>query len=201
MKKLIAVGMLLALMVAPVQAGQSAQALVEETSNLMLAKLKEEQAVLKEEPSRLYELVNDIVLPHFDFEYMSQMVLAKHWRRAKPDEKVAFTAEFKMLLVRTYATSLKEYTDQELIYLPFRSGRDASQALVRTEIEQPGGFPIPIDYKLRDKGQGWKVFDVIIDGVSMVTNYRSSFAKEIRKSGLDSLIQTLAKRNKKAQSS
>ena len=201
MKKLIAVWMLLAMVVAPVQADQSAQALVEQTSNLMLAKLKEEQAVLKAEPSRLYELVNDIVLPHFDFEYMSQMVLAKHWRRAKPDQKTAFTAEFKMLLVRTYATSLKEYTDQELVYLPFRSGKDASQALVRTEIEQPGGFPIPIDYKLRDKGNGWKVFDVIIDGVSMVTNYRSSFAKEIRKSGLPSLIDTLAERNKKAQSS
>lgn len=201
MKILIAVWMLLALVVAPVQAEQSAQALVEQTSDLMLAKLKEEQEVLKAEPSRLYDLVNDIVLPHFDFEYMSQMVLAKHWRRAKPDQKTAFTAEFKMLLVRTYATSLKEYTDQELIYLPFRSGKDVNQALVRTEIEQPGGFPIPIDYKLRNQGEGWKVFDVIIDGVSMVTNYRSSFAKEIRNSGLDNLIETLAERNKKAQSS
>ncbi len=200
MKKFTALLMLMGLLVMPAQAEQSAQALVEATSNQMLAKLKEEQKLLKQEPKRLYEMVNEIVLPHFDFQYMSQMVLAKHWRRAKVDERTAFTAEFKMLLVRTYATSLKEYTDQELVYLPFRAGKNTAQAVVRTEIEQPGGFPIPIDYKLHNNGDGWKVFDIIIDGVSMVTNYRSSFAKEIRKAGLPSLIDTLAARNKKAQS-
>lgn len=200
MKKITALLVLMSLVIFPAQAEQSPQALVEAASNQMLIKLKKEHELLQREPNRLYEMVNEIVLPHFDFQYMSQMVLAKHWRRAKSDERIAFTAEFKMLLVRTYATSLKAYTDQELIYLPFRPGKNAALALVRTEVEQPGGFPIPIDYKLHDKGNGWKVFDVIIDGVSMVANYRSSFAKEIRKAGLPNLIDTLAARNKKAQS-
>jgi len=200
MKKIIALLMLLAVWMAPVQAQSSPQELVETTSEQMLAKLKEERQVLDAEPNRIYDLVNEIVLPHFDFEYMSQMVLAKYWRRAKPDERTAFTAEFKMLLVRTYATSLKEYTDQKLIYLPFRPGSDESQAVVRTEVDQPGGFPIPIDYKLHLKEGAWKVFDVVIDGVSLVTNYRSSFAKEIRNGGLGSLITTLSERNKEAQS-
>lgn len=185
------------LFVGPLVASQSPQALVEETSQLMLAKLKEEQQIIKEKPERIYDLVNEIVIPHFDFEYMSQMVLAKYWRRASAGQRQAFTNEFRQLLVRTYATSLNEYAEQEIIYLPFRASSREDQAIVRTEIDQPGGFPIPIDYKLR-KNSEWKVFDVVIDGVSLVTNYRTSFAKEIRQSGLDDLIKTLAKRNKQA---
>ncbi len=199
MKRLIAMLVLLpGLLSVQVFASQSPQSLVEETSQLMLAKLKQEQEVIKANPSRIYELVNDIVIPHFDFEYMSQMVLAKYWRSANDQQRQAFTDEFKQLLVRTYATSLNEYTEQEVIYLPFRAGSDASQAIVRTEIEQPGGFPVPIDYRLHKNSDEWKVFDVVIDAVSLVTNYRTSFAKEIREAGLDTLIDTLAKRNQEA---
>ena len=189
---------LLGLLAGQVFSSQTPQALVEETSQLMLDKLRQEKEVVTADPKRINELVNEIVIPHFDFEYMSQMVLAKYWRRASDKQRAAFTEEFKQLLVRTYATSLNEYSDQEIIYLPFRAGKDASQAMVRTEIEQPGGFPIPIDYRLRQNSSEWKVFDVVIDGVSLVTNYRSSFAKEIRQAGLDSLIDTLSKRNQEA---
>lgn len=190
--------MLLGLLAGQVFSSQTPQALVEETSQLMLDKLRQEKEVVKADPKRIYELVNEIVIPHFDFEYMSQMVLAKYWRRASDTQRAAFTEEFKQLLVRTYATSLNEYSDQEIIYLPFRAGKDANQAMVRTEVEQPGGFPIPIDYRLHQNSSEWKVFDVVIDGVSLVTNYRSSFAKEIRQAGLDSLIDTLSKRNQEA---
>jgi phospholipid transport system substrate-binding protein len=179
-------------------AAQAPQALVEETSKLMLAKLKEEAAVIKAEPGRIYELVNQIVLPHFDFEYMSQMVLAKHWQRATPDQKKAFTQEFRTLLVRTYATSLNQYTDQKLSFAPFRPDARPDLATVHSEVAQPGGMPIPIDYRLHVAGDSWKVFDVVIDGVSLVTNYRSSFAKEVREGSLESLIKTLADRNKQA---
>ena len=117
-----------------VVAGQSPQALVEETSQLMLKKLKEEKEVISSQPERIYELVNQIVIPHFDFEYMSQLVLAKYWRTATPEQRRTFTEEFKQLLVRTYATSLNQYTDQELTYLPYREGSDKDQALVRTEL-------------------------------------------------------------------
>lgn len=200
MRRLMAVVLIgLTLMLAgQAQASQAPQALVEETSKLMLAKLKEEAAVIKADPGRIYELVNQIVLPHFDFEYMSQMVLAKYWQRATPEQKKAFTQEFRTLLVRTYATSLNQYTDQKLTFSPFRPDARPDLATVHSEVAQPGGFPIPIDYRLRAEGGQWKVFDVVIDGVSLVTNYRTSFAKEIRDGGLDSLIKTLADRNKQA---
>ncbi len=199
MRRLMAVMVLGAtlLMAGPVMAAaQAPQALVEETSKLMLGKLKEEAAVIKAEPGRIYELVNQIVLPHFDFEYMSQMVLAKYWQRATPAQKKAFVEEFRTLLVRTYATSLNQYTDQKLTFKPFRPEARPELATVHSEVAQPGGFPIPIDYRLRQEGEQWKVFDVVIDGVSLVTNYRSSFAKEVRDSGLDGLVKTLADRNK-----
>lgn len=186
------------MMAVQAQASQSPQALVEQTSKQMLDKLKEEASVLKTDPGRIYELVNQIVLPHFDFEYMSQMVLAKYWRRATPEQRHAFTQEFRTLLVRTYATSLNQYTDQKLTFAPFRPDARPELATVHSEVDQPGAQPIPIDYRLRDEGGEWKVFDVVIDGVSLVTNYRSSFAKEIRDNGLDDLIKTLADRNKEA---
>jgi len=202
MKRLITTFLLMASLTGAgqVMASKAPQTLVEETSQLMIAKLREEKEIIKAEPGRIYQLVDQIILPHFDFEYMSQMVLAKYWRRASAEQRAAFTDEFKMLLVRTYATSLNEYADQDIIYLPYRAGSKPDQAVVRTEVEQAGSFPIPIDYQLHRKGEGWKVFDVVIDGVSLVTNYRSSFAREIRKGGLDQLIKTLADRNQRATS-
>jgi len=176
-------------------AEQSPEELVKQTSELMLDKLRQEKEVIKANPGRIYELVNQIVLPHFDFGYMSQLVVGKYWRRATPQQRQAFTEEFKQLLVRTYATSLNEYTDQKINFLPFRKSSDPEQAAVSTEVEQPGGFPIPIDYKLHKNSAEWKVFDVVIDDVSLVSNYRTSFAKEIREKGLDGLIATLKKRN------
>jgi phospholipid transport system substrate-binding protein len=197
MKRLIMTMMvLLGLVTAQAWAAeQSPEELVKQTSDRMLNKLREEKQVIKDNPERIYELVNQIVLPHFDFEYMSQLVVGKYWRRATPQQRQDFTEQFKQLLVRTYATSLNEYTDQKLNFLPFRQGSDPDQAEVDTEVEQPGGFPIPIDYKLHRNSNEWKVFDVVIDDVSLVTNYRTSFAQEIREKGLDGLIETLKKRN------
>ena len=172
------------------------QELVRDTAEKMIAKLKEEKEVVAAEPGRIYELVNAIVLPHFDFEYMSRSVLAKYWRRATAEQRASFVNEFRTLLVRTYATSLSEYTDETIHYLPFRGKADDTEVTVRTEVEQPGAFPIPIDYRLHRKEDQWLVFDVLIDDVSLVTNYQTSFANEIRKSGLDDFISTLAQRNK-----
>jgi len=175
---------------------QSPQALVEQTANQMLDKLRTERKVIDEHPGRIYELVNEIVLPHFDFERMSTWVLGKYWRSATPEQRKAFVEEFRTLLVRTYAKSLSSYTDNKLTYLPFRGGPQQTDVTVRTEVDQPGGFPIPIDYSLYLKGDEWKVYDVTIDGVSLVTNYRTTFANQIRQDGLDKLIASLASRNK-----
>jgi len=199
MKKLIMGFLLSVCLMGQAVAEIDPQSLVKQTSEKILSQLKAEQALLNEEPGRIYELVDEVLLPHFDFEYMSQMVLAKYWRRASQEERVAFTAEFRNLLVRTYAKSLNQYVDQEILFLPFRAGRDEKQATVKTEVEQPGSFPIPIDYRLHYKNESWLLFDVLIDGVSLVTNYRSSFAKAIRQEGIQSLIDSLAKKNQQAQ--
>jgi phospholipid transport system substrate-binding protein len=175
---------------------QSPQVLVQQTADQMLGKLRAERQVIDQHPGRIYDLVDEIVLPHFDFERMSQWVLGKYWRSATPDQRKRFVDEFRNLLVRTYAKSLSSYQDNKITYLPLRSTPQDTDVKVRTEVDQPGGFPIPIDYSLYLKGDEWKVYDVTIDGVSLVTNYRTTFANQIRQNGLDKLIATLADRNK-----
>ena len=179
-------------------AAQTPQALVHDTSERMLAKLKEERAVLRTHPERVYGLVDQIVLPHFDFDSMSRWVLGKYWRQATPEQQQRFVGEFRTLLVRTYATALAEYKDQKINYLPVRDGGKGDDVTVKTEIDSPGGLPIPLDYSLHRVGDAWKVYDVAVDGLSLVGNYRTSFASEIRASGLDSLIGKLAERNRQS---
>lgn len=169
--------------------------MIKQTADRMLVKLKEDKAVIRKDPTRIYALVSDIVLPRFDFERMASWVLGKHWRTATPVQREKFVAEFRNLLVRTYATSLTDHTDRTITYTPVRAESGATEVTVHTAIEQPGAAAIPIDYSLALKEGEWKVYDVAIDGVSLVTNYRTSFSNEIRKSGLDKLIVKLAQRN------
>lgn len=174
--------------------------IVKSTTQEMLAALKKDKAVINKDPSRIYDLVDEIVLPKFDFETMAQSVLGKYWRRASKEQKQKFVEEFRILLVRTYAGSLSEYTDQEVVFLPERPSSDKTSVLVRTEIQQSGGFPIPVDYELVQHDKDWKVSGVVIDGLNLVTNYRTTFAKEIREIGLQGTIDKLAQRNKEVQS-
>jgi phospholipid transport system substrate-binding protein len=194
-----AIGWVLVMWLAGVGAAwaiQSPQDLVQQTAEKMVSKLREERQIINQHPGRIYDLVNEIVLPHFDFERMSSWVLGKYWRSATPAQRDRFVEEFRNLLVRTYAKSLSSYSDNKISYLPFRDRPGQNDVKVRTEVDQPGGFPIPIDYSLYLKGDEWKVYDVTIDGVSLVTNYRTTFANQIRQDGLDKLIATLADRNK-----
>lgn len=181
-------------------ASQGPLELVKQTSDNMLAKLKEERAVLEKEPGRIYELVNSIVLPHFDFETMAKRVLGKYWKQADDAQRKKFIEEFRTLLVRTYAKSLTEYTDQKITFLPLKENTGGESVTVRSEVSQAGGFPIEINYDVHQANGEWKVFDVIIDGVSLATNYRTSFTNEIRQGGIDKLIAKLAERNRKAVS-
>lgn len=173
--------------------------IIKQTADRILAKLKEDQAVIRKDPARIYALVSDIVLPRFDFERMASWVLGKHWRTATPVQREKFVVEFRNLLVRTYATSLTDYTDRTITYAPVRADPGATEVTVHTAVEQPGAAAIPIDYSLALNNGEWKVYDVAIDGVSLVTNYRTSFSNEIRKSGLDKLIAKLAQRNQTTQ--
>lgn len=171
------------------------EALVRETSDRMLATLKQQHDVIKAEPKRLYGLVDDIVLPHFDFERMARWVLGKYWRQASPEQQKAFVDQFRTLLVRTYGTALLDYTDQKVNFLPLRMNADDKDVTVRTEVLKAGGPPIPINYSMFLSADGWKVYDVVIDGISLVSNYRTTFSTEIKTNGIDALIQRLAERN------
>jgi len=174
---------------------QEPQALVQETTDKIVSVLNTNQDKIKAEPDHLLDIVDTIVAPHFDFERMSSWVLGKYWRKASADEKTRFAQEFRTLLVRTYAKALNDNYDKQIDMLAPRKRKDGKQVTVRTEIQQSGGFPIPISYKMHVKNGAWKIFDVSVDGISLVANYRSSFAKEIRKDGLEKLIARLVDRN------
>jgi|AMFO01.1.fsa_nt_gi ABC-type transport system involved in resistance to organic solvents, auxiliary component len=182
----------------PALAIQEPQALVQETTDKIISVLRTDQDKIKADPNHLLEIVDTIVAPHFDFERMSSWVLGKYWRKAKADEKTRFAKEFRTLLVRTYAKALNDNYDKQIDMLAVRQKKGGKKATVRTEIQQSAGFPIPINYKMHLKNDAWKVYDVSVDGISLVANYRTSFAKEIRKDGLDKLIAKLADRNKPA---
>ncbi|MCX4187955.1 MlaC/ttg2D family ABC transporter substrate-binding protein [Methylophaga sp. OBS4] len=176
------------------------QALVKMASDDMLLALKEHKAELEANPDKIFRLVEDILIPHFDFEKMSKLALGKNWRQADADQRVRFVEEFRLLLVRTYATAMLEYTDEEIRLLPFRDDLSKKRVTVPMEVVQPSGPAIPMALSLyQNKENAWKVYDVKIDGISLVTNYRSSFATEIRNDGMDKLIENLAKRNEKAK--
>lgn len=188
-------GLLLLLAGAALAAAHPAQQLVQDTSEKVLARLKEDRPKLKANPDLIYPLVEDLVLPHFDFEVMSRWVLGKNWREASEEQRGRFTEAFKNLLVRTYATALLEYSDQRIEYKPMRAEEGADKVTVSTEVVQAGGPPVPITYQLFRKNEQWKVYDITVDNVSLLLNYRNSYASEIRRDGLDRLIERMAQRN------
>ncbi len=147
------------------------------------------------DPAVVHRIVEAHVLPHVDFERMSRLVLGKHWRRATPEQRRRFVEGFRALLVRTYSTALADAVEIEIDFLPARPGPGPGEVEVRTEIRQPGGLAIPVSYRFHRAADGrWKAYDMSIDGVSLVGTYRSSFAAEIERAGLEALIRRLAER-------
>lgn len=178
------------------KATSSAEEVVKTTANQVLAKLRSERETLRQKPTELYRLVNQLIIPHFDFRRMSQWVLGRYWRTASEDQRKEFIVQFRTLLVRTYATALLEYSDQDIQYMPVQAPNGAKTVTVKTKVERPGTSPIPINYSMHVHDGTWKVFDVAVDGVSLVSTYRSTFASQIRQDGLGTLINNLKKRNK-----
>jgi phospholipid transport system substrate-binding protein len=173
--------------------------MVRNASNEILDSLRAQKEELHASPEKIYDFVQAHVLPHFDFERMSRLVLGKHWRNASADERRRFVDEFRQLLVRTYASAMLDYSEDPIVFLPFRDDAEATDVTVRTEVDPPAGNPIPIDYSVYFIDGAWKVYDVSIDGVSLVVNYRSSFANEIRsEGGISGLIVKLQERNQQA---
>jgi phospholipid transport system substrate-binding protein len=191
--------LLLAGWMSPVQANVAdAEKIVRDTTTRVVDRLVAEKAQLDAHPERIYELIHELVIPHFDFASMSKWVLGKNWRDASESQRGAFVSQFQTLLVRTYAKALLEYSEEEIKFLPSETSPESNLIVVKTEVDQPGGtMPIPIHYRMHVSGGEWKVVDVSVDGVSLVSTYRGSFASEIQKGGLDALIAKLTERNQK----
>lgn len=170
---------------------------IESTAAEMIAAIEAEKEALELDPVHIYELVNRIMIPHFDLPLMAKRVLGKHWRRADIQQRKDFTAAFRNLLVRAYAKSLVNYSEREIRYLPVRKKADAKVVEVRSEVARPGRAPLNVVYRLRlkntEKDTAWKVFDISIDSVSLILNYRSTFSKEISKGGLPMLIEKISR--------
>lgn len=173
-------------------AGMQPDELIKSTSEKVLSTLEQNREKYKEQPDEINQLVNDIILPHLDFRAMSKLALGKNWRSATEDQQDRFVDAFKNMLIRTYSKSLTEYAGQEIVFLPYRPPAEGKRTVtVQTQIKQDSGPVIPIDYSLRIKDDIWKVYDIKIDGISLVTNYRNTFAADINQLGMEGLIKKL----------
>jgi phospholipid transport system substrate-binding protein len=173
-------------------------ALVKQTADDVLTIIKNDKDIQSGNQQKLYAVVEEKILPNFDFDRVCRMVLGKNWKAATPEQQASFQKEFRSLLLRTYSNALSKYQDQVIEYKPMRFEPDAKNVNVKTQILQKGGQPDQVDYSLVKGENGWKVYDIIIESVSLVTNYRSQFSNEIRQNGLDSLNTKLADKNKSA---
>jgi len=177
-------------------AQQGPDVLVREVTNEVLEIVRADKAIQAGDTHRVMELVDAKVLPHFDFRRMTMLAVGRDWRDASPEQQTRLTEAFRTLLVRTYSNALTQYRDQTIDFKPTRFAAADTRVQVRTEVRQSGAQPIGIDYMLEKSDAGWKVFDVIVAGVSLVTNYRGSFSQEIRSGGVDGLIKSLEAKNR-----
>ena len=169
--------------------------LVKQTADDVLTIIKNDREIQAGNQQKLYAVIEEKILPNFDFDRVCRMVLGKNWKSATPEQQAIFQKEFRSLLLRTYSSALSKYKDQVIEYKPMRYEVDEKNVSVKTQILQSGGQPIAVDYSLVKGAAGWKVYDIVIESVSLVTNYRSQFSNEIRQNGLDSLNKKLADKN------
>lgn len=173
----------------------SPDALIKKVTEDVLTIVRQDKDIQNGNTKKAIDLVEVKVLPHFDFQRMTALAMGKDWNKASPEQKKRLSEEFKTLLVRTYSNALTGYRDQMVRYKPSKIQSGDTDVVVRTEIVQPGNKPIALNYALEKQADGWKVFDVIVAGVSLVTNYRDTFNQEVRANGIDGLIKMLVTKN------
>ena len=171
--------------------GPGPQQLVEQVSTDLLNAIAADRAVLAKDPAKLRAVVDRVLLPNFDAEYSARLVLGKHWRTATPEQRTRFIDAFVDSMMRQYGPALLAFTANRMTMLPFRGDPAATSATVRTEIKRDDGTPVPVNYSMRATPSGWKAWDVTIEGVSYVKNFRTDFSAEIDAKGLDAVIQRL----------
>jgi phospholipid transport system substrate-binding protein len=195
---LVALISLLAMSMSPVLQAQENQpeALVKSVTNDVLTALRTDKDIQSGNRRRAMQLIEDKVAPHFNFQRMTALAVGRNWRDASPSQQSALVEEFRTLLVRTYAKAMTAYRDQAVEFPPARSQPGDGDVTVRSHVKQPGGRPVTLDYSLAKADGGWKVHDVAIENISLVTNYREAFAAAVRIGGIDGLIQVLQAKNR-----
>ena len=179
---------------------EAPDALVRNVTEEVLSILREDKAIRAGDRQRAVALIEQKVAPHFDFARMTSLAVGRAWRQADEAQRKALTDEFRTLLVRTYANTLTTYRDQTVSFKPLSPARAGDEVTVHSQINKPGSQPIPLDYSLARSADGWKVFDVVVANVSLVTNYRNSFANEVDKGGVAGLLNALREQNRRRDS-
>jgi phospholipid transport system substrate-binding protein len=182
-------------------AAQAAEAtppdvLAKSVTDDVLAIIRADKDIQAGNQKKVYELIENKVLPYFNFTSMTRLAMGRNWSQASAEQRKQLTAEFRALLVRTYATAFTQYKNQSVEYRPLKLAAADTDVVVKSFIKQPGGQPVAVDYSMEKTDQGWKVYNVKIEGISLVENYRNTFNAEIQKSGVDGLIKTLADKNR-----
>jgi phospholipid transport system substrate-binding protein len=192
---------LLALLVPVAHAQELApDLLVKSISQEVIAVLKQDKDIQAGNPKKIEALIEAKVIPHFNFTRMTRIAMARNWRVTTPEQQKELTTEFKTLLVRTYSTALSNYRDQAIDYKPLRAKPEDVEVTVRSEVKRSGSSQmVAIDYELEKTPNGWKVYDVKVEGVSLVTTYRDTFTSEVKEGGVDGLIKSLAAKNRQSE--
>jgi phospholipid transport system substrate-binding protein len=170
--------------------------LAKSVTDEVIAILRSDKDINSGNPEKVINLIETKVLPHFNFMRMTQLAVGKNWRKANRQQRAALAEQFRVLLVRTYATAFTSYRDQTITYRPLRMRPEDDDVVVKSQVLQHGGPPVAVDYSMEKSSSGWKVYDVAIEGVSLVQNYRSTFNGEIHRGGIDGLIQALDNKNR-----
>ena len=179
------------------QAQEAPDALIKRVSEEILDIAKTDKQIQAGNQQRIMEVVESKILPHVNFPHMTQQAAGRFWREATPEQQTALTNEFKTLLIYTYSGAISQIRNQKLEFKPMRAAPDDTDVVVRSNVIQPRGEPIQLNYRLEKTPNGWKIYDVNILGAWLVQTYKGSFAAEIQKGGIDGLIKTLAERNKR----
>lgn len=189
---------LAALLALPALAQETPDALVKRVSAETVQAIKSDPKLAAGDPARVREVIEKNLLPNFDFARMTTLAMGRNWRQASPEQQARLTSEFRTLLVRTYSNALTQYRDETIDVKPLRADAKATDVTVRSEVVRPGRPPVQIDYSMTKTPEGWKAYDVIVGGVSLVTNYRDEFNEQVKAGGVDGLIRTLAEKNRGA---
>jgi phospholipid transport system substrate-binding protein len=165
--------------------------LIQSTASAMLKDLDAHRADYKKDPNKVHHLVDEILLPHFDTEYSARLVLGKYWNTASADQRTRFVNAFYKSMLSNYGDALVDFTSDRLKVFPYTGDPKAQYATVRTQIRKDDGSQVAVNYSLRQTDQGWKAWDVIIEGISYVKSFRDDFSSEIDQKGLDEVIARL----------